>query len=503
MEGDFHAALFLYRDGVRGDFSYVPLTVSGSYRIMLLDFSSNGSNIVSKASGFQRTAGGTAQILTGLAAFLACFFLPLPAVTAAQGVQLTAPGRQAIDRFLCDLPYAISLPVTLLLSAILLVYALKGRTKRRLFGAIFFFLVVFLLWMVSNSQLLAAMLIDPRPLWRVSAVFLYLVPVAANFVVYEVLEPAYRRGVRLVIAVYVVFLAASFAAEAFGLPGLSASRPLYYVLLPALELCVFFWLLRSARSGNAYSRALLLPLVTMTVLGVFDGANALLRLTPLPTYVMPVSVYSFLYFILQLIRDQLTRAQSLESRALVLGYRAAVLEERAGRDALTQCRNRGTFEEELPAALWTARRTGAPLSLLLFDIDHFKQFNDAFGHAAGDTVLRGFARTLRAELDKEKKFYRWGGEEFVVLLPGLDLDAAAVFGNHLRRVVASFLRYNQHPITASVGAAIFHAGSDTAQAMFKRADQALYAAKAAGRDCLRVEAPPHAAVGGEAERCTE
>ena len=186
MEGDFHAALFLYRDGVRGDFSYVPLTVSGSYRIMLLDFSSNGSNIVSKASGFQRTAGSVAQILTGLAAFLACSFLPLPAVAAAQGVQLTAPGRQAIDRFLCDLPYAISLPVTLLLSAILLVYALKSRTKRRLFGAIFFFFVVFLLWMVSNSQLLAAMLIDPRPLWRVSAVFLYLVPVAANFVVYEV-----------------------------------------------------------------------------------------------------------------------------------------------------------------------------------------------------------------------------------------------------------------------------------------------------------------------------
>lgn len=100
MEGDFHAALFLYRDGVRGDFSYVPLTVSGSYRIILLDFSSNGSNIVSKASGFQRTAGGAAQILTGLAAFLACSFLPLPAVAAAQGVQLTAPGRQAIDRFL-------------------------------------------------------------------------------------------------------------------------------------------------------------------------------------------------------------------------------------------------------------------------------------------------------------------------------------------------------------------------------------------------------------------
>ena len=81
-----------------------------------------------------------------------------------------------------------------------------------------------------------------------------------------------------------------------------------------------------------------------------------------------------------------------------------------------------------------------------------------------------------------------------MLLPGLDLDAA-VFGNRLRRVVASFLRYEQQPITASVGVAIFHDGSDTAQAMFERADRALYAAKAAGRDCLRVETPPRAADG--------
>ncbi len=212
---------------------------------------------------------------------------------------------------------------------------------------------------------------------------------------------------------------------------------------------------------------------------------------------MSLSVYSFLYFILQMIRDQLVRSQFLESRTLELGYRAALLQERAERDPLTQCRNRGSFERDLPSVIWTARSAGTPLSMLLFDIDYFKQFNDTFGHAAGDMILRGFARTVRAELDKQKSFYRWGGEEFVVLLPGCDLDAAAVIGNRLRRTVAAFLQYEKHPVTVSVGVSVCHGGDDTAQALFERADSALYAAKAAGRNCLRVESP-QAAIGEEA-----
>ena len=172
-------------------------------------------------------------------------------------------------------------------------------------------------------------------------------------------------------------------------------------------------------------------------------------------------------------------------------------------DELTRLPNRRSMEGYLAYQMVECEKYGRTLAVLFADIDGIHHFNNTYGHAAGDLILKNIATTVRSNLKAGDRFARWGGEEFVVLLPGLDLDAAAVFGNHLRRVVASFLRYNQQPITASVGAAIFHAGSDTAQAMFKRADQALYAAKAAGRDCLRVEAPPHAAVGGEAERCTE
>ena len=450
-----------------------------------------------KTSKFRKGNGAAASAWAGAAVLLAYFFAAVP-TAAAQGQQVAAQGRQTIERFLCDLPYTISLPVTLLLSAILLVYALKSKGKRRLFGSIFFFLAVLMLWMVSNSQLLATVVLDFHLLQCVSAFLLYLLPVAANLVVSEVLDPAYQRGQRFIVGIYALFLMAALGGELLGASGLAASRPLYYLLLPALEGCSFAWLCRSARAGNAYSRAMLVPLTTLTVLGVFDGINAALHLTPLPTYVMPLGVYSFLYFILQLIRDQIKRAESLENRALRLSYRAAYLQERSERDPLTLCRNRGSFEAELPAAIWAARQAGEPLSLLLFDIDHFKQFNDTFGHAAGDTVLRGFARTVRAELDKQKSFYRWGGEEFVVLLPGTDLDAAAVIGNRLRRTVGAFLRYEKQPVTASVGVSVYYGGDDTAQAMFQRADAALYAAKEAGRDCLRVERPQYGAAAGEA-----
>lgn len=388
---------------------------------------------MSKTSKFRKIMDRSAYLWLSVAAFFVCMLSYVP-LAAAQGAHVTAMGQQTMDRFLCDLPYVVSLPVALLLAAILAVCAVRGKGQRPLVYCVVVFLLVFMLWMVSSSQLLAAKLAGTVALYRVAEFFLYLVPAAANLVVLEALEEKYRVGQRVLVFSYAAFAVLATGADLFGVSGVSLRQQ---------------------------------------------------------------SVYSFLYFILQMIRDQLARSQSLESRTLELGYRAALLQERAERDPLTQCRNRGSFERDLPSEIWTARSAETPLSLLLFDIDHFKQFNDTFGHAAGDMILRGFARTVRAELDRRKTFYRWGGEEFVVLLPGCDLDAAAVIGNRLRRTVAAFLQYEKHPVTVSVGASVCHGGDDTAQALFERADSALYAAKAAGRNCLRVESP-QAAIGEEA-----
>ena len=442
---------------------------------------------MSKTSEFRKYIDRSAHLWLSVAAFFVCMLSYVP-LAAAQGAHVAAMGQQTMERFLCDLPYVVSLPVTLLLAAILAVCAVRGKGQRPLVYYVVVFLLVFMLWMVSSSQLLAAKLAGTVALYRVANFFLYLVPAAANLVVLGALEEKYRTGQRVVVFAYVVFAVLATGADLFGVSGVSLRQQMYYALLLVLEAYVAYLIYRSARMGNRYSRAMVLPLIAMVTLGAFDGVNAHLHLTPLPTYIMPLSVYSFLYFILQMIRDQLVRSQFLG---------AALLQERAERDPLTQCRNRGSFERDLPSVIWTARSAGTPLSLLLFDIDHFKQFNDTFGHAAGDMILRGFARTVRAELDKQKSFYRWGGEEFVVLLPGCDLDAAAVIGNRLRRTVAAFLQYEKHPVTVSVGVSVCHGGDDTAQALFERADSALYAAKAAGRNCLRVESP-QAAIGEEA-----
>lgn len=449
-----------------------------------------------KTSEFRKYIDQSALLLLSVATFFVCMLSYAP-LASAQGAYVAAMGQQTMDRFLCDLPYVVSLPVTLLLASILAVCAVRGKGQRPLVYYVVVFLLVFMLWMVSSSQLLAAILAGTVALYRVSEFFLYLVPAAANLVVLGALEEKYQAGQRVVVFAYVAFAVLATGADLFGVPGVSLRQHMYYALLLVLEAYAAYLIYRSARAGNRYSRAMVLPLIAMVTLGVFDGVNAQLHLTPLPTYIMSLSVYSFLYFILQMIRDQLVRSQFLESRTLELGYRAALLQEQAERDPLTQCRNRGSFERDLPSVIWTARSAGTPLSMLLFDIDYFKQFNDTFGHAAGDMILRGFARTVRAELDKQKSFYRWGGEEFVVLLPGCDLDAAAVIGNRLRRTVAAFLQYEGHPVTVSVGVSVCHGGDDTAQALFERADSSLYAAKAAGRNCLRVESP-QAAIGEEA-----
>lgn len=449
-----------------------------------------------KTSEFRKYIDQSPLLLLSVATFFVCMLSYAP-LASAQGAYVAAMGQQTMDRFLCDLPYVVSLPVTLLLASILAVCAVRGKGQRPLVYYVVVFLLVFMLWMVSSSQLLAAKLAGTVALYRVSEFFLYLVPAAANLVVLGALEEKYRTGQRVVVFAYVAFAVLATGADLFGVPGVSLRQQMYYALLLVLEAYAAYLIYRSARAGNRYSHAMVLPLIAMVTLGVFDGVNAQQHLTPLPTYIMSLSVYSFLYFILQMIRDQLVRSQFLESRTLELGYRAALLQERAERDPLTQCRNRGSFEGDLPSVIWTARSAGMPLSLLLFDIDYFKQFNDTFGHAAGDMILLGFARTVRAELDKQKSFYRWGGEEFVVLLPGCDLDAAAVIGNRLRRTVAAFLQYEKHPVTVSVGVSVCHGGDDTAQALFERADSALYAAKAAGRNCLRVESP-QAAIGEEA-----
>ncbi|MHC1790334.1 GGDEF domain-containing protein [Solidesulfovibrio sp.] len=172
------------------------------------------------------------------------------------------------------------------------------------------------------------------------------------------------------------------------------------------------------------------------------------------------------------------------------------LVHRAASDVLTGLANRRGFFENAARALGAAARSGAPLGLIMLDVDHFKAVNDTFGHEVGDAVLRAVAGRLRDSVRVSDSVGRVGGEEFAVLCPGTDRGGAAELAERLRRAVeALVVETAGRPIrvTASFGVALWDAALDQDAAdCLARADRALYAAKRSGRNrvCLDGPAPP-------------
>ncbi|MFN3543582.1 MAG: diguanylate cyclase [Thiobacillus sp.] len=154
-------------------------------------------------------------------------------------------------------------------------------------------------------------------------------------------------------------------------------------------------------------------------------------------------------------------------------------------DLLTGLPNRRSAMDQLEQAWSAASRSGMPLAVMLIDIDHFKSVNDTFGHAAGDMVLREAAALMRASARREDSVCRFGGEEFLVICPNTNLEAALHSAERLRQALASRtidLGQTSRQITASIGVAAREPGTADIDALVSAADQALYAAKAAGRD---------------------
>lgn len=152
-------------------------------------------------------------------------------------------------------------------------------------------------------------------------------------------------------------------------------------------------------------------------------------------------------------------------------------------DALTGLYNRRHLEEECGKQQSIACRHGDPLSLILLDIDHFKRVNDSYGHPAGDLVLREFARRLSGQIRAGDIAGRWGGEEFLVILPRTGLDGARTLGERIRLATSATptdAAGQDIPVTVSGGCAV--GPIDTVEELVAQADALLYRAKAAGRD---------------------
>jgi diguanylate cyclase len=164
-------------------------------------------------------------------------------------------------------------------------------------------------------------------------------------------------------------------------------------------------------------------------------------------------------------------------------------------DPLTGLGNRKYFDRAVEDAVALAIKEGCPLSLLMFDIDHFKSFNDNYGHLTGDQVLRLVAMSLKQTIKGQDITARYGGEEFAVVLPNTGMRQALTVADHIRRaVMAKELKKKSTGeilgrVTISVGVSILRPG-DTTDSLIERADACLYAAKRNGRNRVICEADP-------------
>ncbi|WP_053981180.1 GGDEF domain-containing protein [Marinagarivorans algicola] len=187
--------------------------------------------------------------------------------------------------------------------------------------------------------------------------------------------------------------------------------------------------------------------------------------------------------------------QQLEESLALLFYplRNALLYKEALdnslRDALTGLANRAAFELSIKRELGMAKRHNLPLSMIIIDIDHFKGVNDTYGHHAGDCLLTHVGKVLKNILRETDQVFRFGGEEFVILLANANLAAGNKVAQRARKAIAkSHIHVGKHLIgvTVSMGVSTFCAEDDR-NTLFKRADEALYCAKNTGRNRVNTE----------------
>lgn len=185
----------------------------------------------------------------------------------------------------------------------------------------------------------------------------------------------------------------------------------------------------------------------------------------------------------QAMREAQDHAETVNRR---LAQAVRELERLASTDFLTGTVNRRQFEKLVEAEVVRSRRYGNRLSQILLDVDRFKSINDRFGHAQGDRVLVELSRLLEANLREVDVLARWGGEEFVILLPQCDLEQAAAVAEKLRACLDAHRIDGVGRVTASFGVAE-HADGESLGQWLQRVDRALYAAKCAGRNTVRCD----------------
>ncbi len=333
-------------------------------------------------------------------------------------------------------------------------------------------LVVLTLWGSAPAPWLIA--------WSGGLIGVNSARIGLAFAYWRTRSPAIQRW-------YACFVVGMVASS--GLWGLAA--PLFLPIVPPMESLALALAIGGIAAGGLPPLGAILPLYFTHIAVALVPVIA--TFTALGSY-----VHWLLAFMVALFGTALATSGRAYSRnihnAHVSGARLdeanRALEWRASHDLLTGLWNRQRFEAELDAELERAHRYNTPCSLIMLDLDHFKAINDAAGHDAGDRVLAHMGRLLASEVRMPDRVARWGGEEFMVLLPQTELTAAVRMAERLRARVADADTGIGTGCTASLGVAAC-TDSGHRSALLKRLDDALYRAKENGRD--RVHALSEAA----------
>lgn len=275
------------------------------------------------------------------------------------------------------------------------------------------------------------------------------------------------------------------------------TRALVFALAVAALMANCFWDCYRGLSQEPFSPAvrgsISGPFLLTAVAILVRGATVLIQEQPSPTdaagnFILVPNFTPFLW----MVTVSLT-AMNIAMASLTVGRLVQRFRRQAEQDYLTGCLNRATLERRLALETERAGRTGEPLACVFFDLDHFKTVNDRFGHPVGDTALVHVVRVIQGSLRKVDTLGRFGGEEFLVLLPGTDATGAREAAERMRIALeATPLQVGDTsvPLTASFGVALLGAG-ESPDRLLQRADATMYRAKDLGRNRVEVATEPH------------
>jgi diguanylate cyclase (GGDEF)-like protein len=188
------------------------------------------------------------------------------------------------------------------------------------------------------------------------------------------------------------------------------------------------------------------------------------------------------------------------SLALVNLKLQELLRNQSIRDPLTGLFNRRYLEESLSRELHRANRTGRNIAVVMLDLDHFKRFNDTFGHQVGDILLKEVAGVIKGRVRAGDIACRYGGEEFSLILAEVDVDGAQKCVENIRRAIKDLTLHHRGQtlgtVSISAGIAVYPVHGENSEDLMRGADEALYRAKKAGRDCVFVYEPAESSTPG-------